>query len=168
MLAATCPSCRRKLSVRPDLDGRKVKCPACGKVLVLKTPNLAVKGGSPDPAEQTGPYGGTPGQGVPTPPAAQPVSVLWDFLAPAQGPDLTQSGVVVGTPAYMSPEQANGEVVDGRSDLFSLGCVLYRLFTGQMPFKGKNTLAVLSALGRDNPRPPRSCGPLSRKRCPTW
>jgi serine/threonine protein kinase/Leucine-rich repeat (LRR) protein len=66
---------------------------------------------------------------------------------------LTQSGAIVGTPAYMSPEQANGHKVDHRTDLFSLGCVLYRLCTGQMPFKGENTMATLMCVVSEHPRP---------------
>ena len=59
---------------------------------------------------------------------------------------ITHSGTVVGTPAYMAPEQARGEAVGAGSDLFSLGCVLYRLCTGRLPFEGETIMAVLSAL----------------------
>jgi ribosomal protein S27E len=65
---------------------------------------------------------------------------------------LTQSGAIVGTPAYMPPEQARGEAVDGRCDLYSLGCVLYRLCTGQLPFKGDNTMSLLLALATEQPK----------------
>jgi serine/threonine protein kinase len=68
---------------------------------------------------------------------------------------LTQTGVVAGTPLYMAPEQGAGEAIDHRSDLFSLGSVLYRMVTGQPPFAGKNTLAVLRALAVESPKPPR-------------
>ena len=56
---------------------------------------------------------------------------------PSQDSGLTQQGAIVGTPAYMAPEQARGETVDARCDLFSLGVVLYRLCCGQQPFQGK-------------------------------
>src|SRR5262249_40170813 len=49
---------------------------------------------------------------------------------------LTKTGAIMGTPAYMAPEQAEADAVDGRSDLFSLGCVLYQLVTGNAPFRG--------------------------------
>jgi hypothetical protein len=71
----------------------------------------------------------------------------------------TQPGVIVGTPSYMAPEQARGEAVDARSDLFSLGCVLYDMATGQPPFRGKDTLAVLSALATEEPPPPHELRP---------
>src|SRR5262249_19657685 len=72
---------------------------------------------------------------------------------------LTRQGAIVGTPAYMSPEQARGDVVDHRSDLFSLGCVLYRLTTGQMPFRGDSTMAILTALATAQPKPVRTLSP---------
>jgi formylglycine-generating enzyme required for sulfatase activity len=66
---------------------------------------------------------------------------------------LTQSGLVVGTPAYMAPEQAEGKPVDPRCDLFSLGCVLYQMCTGTLPFPGETTIAVLRALALHEPPP---------------
>jgi WD40 repeat protein/tRNA A-37 threonylcarbamoyl transferase component Bud32 len=68
---------------------------------------------------------------------------------------LTQSGVIAGTPMYMSPEQARGEAVDHRSDLFSLGSVLYTLCTGHPPFRASGTMAVLKRVCEDTPRPIR-------------
>lgn len=67
--------------------------------------------------------------------------------------ELTQSGVLIGTPAYVAPEQARGEPATPRSDLFSLGCVMYRMCTGELPFKGRDTLATLSALALEEPPP---------------
>ena len=68
---------------------------------------------------------------------------------------LTQAGVIMGTPAYMSPEQARGKPVDQRGDLFSLGCVLYQMTTGHLPFQGTDTLSRLLSLAADEPRPVR-------------
>jgi len=68
---------------------------------------------------------------------------------------MTQSGVVAGTPTYMAPEQAQGEPLDQRTDLFSLGSVLYTMTTGRPPFRAPNTLAVLKRVREDKPRPIR-------------
>ncbi|WP_158514772.1 protein kinase domain-containing protein [Gemmatimonas phototrophica] len=65
--------------------------------------------------------------------------------APTQEPGITQAGLAVGTPAYMSPEQSLGDEVDGRTDIFSLGCVLYEMLTGRLPFGGGNAMGMLSA-----------------------
>ena len=67
---------------------------------------------------------------------------------------VTQCGVLLGTPNYMSPEQAMGGEIDGRSDLFSMGVVLYELLTGQRPFQGESITAVLYQLVHEKPRPP--------------
>lgn len=72
---------------------------------------------------------------------------------------LTQSGVVAGTPQYMAPEQARGEAVDQRSDLFSLGSVLYALCTGHAPFRASTSMAVLKRVCDDAPRPIREINP---------
>jgi serine/threonine protein kinase len=72
---------------------------------------------------------------------------------------LTPAGTLMGTPAYMAPEQASGDDVDRRCDLFSVGCVLYRMCTGQLPFKGKDTMAMLMALASQTPDPPHKIDP---------
>src|SRR5262249_25482665 len=77
----------------------------------------------------------------------------------ADDASLTQSGLIAGTPAYMSPEQANGEPVNHRSDLFSLGSVLYEICTGRAPFRAENTAAVLRRVSDESPRPIREVNP---------
>jgi serine/threonine protein kinase len=64
----------------------------------------------------------------------------------------TEEGRIVGTIAYMSPEQAEGKTLDTRSDIFSLGIVLYEMATGERPFQGETTASVLSSLLKDTPR----------------
>ncbi|MEZ6061711.1 MAG: serine/threonine-protein kinase [Planctomycetaceae bacterium] len=66
---------------------------------------------------------------------------------------LTRTGVVAGTPHYMSPEQAAGKPVDHRSDLFSLGSVIYFMCTGRPPFRADHALAILNRICHDEPRP---------------
>lgn len=79
---------------------------------------------------------------------------------------LTQEGAVVGTPAFMAPEQAQGVTLDHRADLFSLGCVLYQMISGISPFARKDILSTLRALEMDTPeapavKAPETTGPLS-------
>jgi hypothetical protein len=73
--------------------------------------------------------------------------------------ELSQEGRVVGTPAYMAPEQANGQPVDARADLFSLGCVLYRMATGKSPFGGPTSIATLYSITTVPPPDPQSINP---------
>ncbi len=73
----------------------------------------------------------------------------------ADDANMTQSGVIAGTPQYMSPEQARGNDVDHRSDLFSLGSVLYFMCAGRSPFRAETTMGVLNRIANDTPRPLR-------------
>lgn len=68
---------------------------------------------------------------------------------------LTRTGIVTGTPHYMSPEQAGGEAIDLRSDLFSLGCVLYFMLTGRPPFRAATAMGVLNRICHEAHRPVR-------------
>lgn len=67
--------------------------------------------------------------------------------------DLTQAGTPFGTASYMSPEQAKGEAADARSDIFSLGTVLYEMLNGRLPFPGKNSVDVMHAVMHQEPQP---------------
>jgi serine/threonine protein kinase len=69
-------------------------------------------------------------------------------------PGHTQVGDILGTPFYMSPEQVAGQPVDGRSDLFSLGVILYELYTGKRPFTGSNISSIFNAIMQDSPAKP--------------
>jgi serine/threonine protein kinase/tetratricopeptide (TPR) repeat protein len=87
------------------------------------------------------------------------VKVLDFGIAQVKGPDeqhgpLTQQGALVGTPHYMSPEQARGEQVDLRSDLFSLGTILYEMLTNKRPFGGSHVPEILMSVIKDDPKPP--------------
>jgi Leucine-rich repeat (LRR) protein len=86
---------------------------------------------------------------------------ITDFGLARAGDDasLTHSGVVAGTPMYMSPEQADGLAVDFRSDLFSLGSVLYAMCTGRPPFRASSPMAVLKRVCEETPRPIQEVNP---------
>ena len=78
-----------------------------------------------------------------------------DFgIARIETSELTQTGTVLGTPSYMSPEQFMGQPVDGRSDLFSCGVILYQLLTGEKPFTGESTTTIMYTVLREEPVPP--------------
>jgi serine/threonine protein kinase len=82
----------------------------------------------------------------------------------AAGDTLSSSGLVLGTPAYMSPEQATGGVLDERSDVYALGCVIYEMLAGEPVFTGMTSQAVVARLVSEEPRPLSSVRPdLPRK-----
>ena len=84
---------------------------------------------------------------------------------------ITGEGRILGTVAYMSPEQAEGKPIDARSDLFSLGVILYEMATGQRPFTGDTSISIISSIVKDtpksvtelNPALPRDLGRIIRR-----
>src|SRR4029077_16503087 len=78
-------------------------------------------------------------------------------------PGMTQTGALVGTPEYMSPEQARGEKLTERSDIFSLGVIFYELLTGKSPFPGDAPLATLWKRLQEKPKPPTDIYPTIPK-----
>ena len=77
----------------------------------------------------------------------------------ATGHQMTQMGEILGTPIYMPPEQVAGQPVDGRSDIYALGVVLYELSTGQRPFSGDNLTTLFNAIGSETPETPSNLNP---------
>jgi serine/threonine-protein kinase len=73
--------------------------------------------------------------------------------------NVTQTAHVIGTPSYMSPEQIKGKPVDGRSDIFALGVILYEMVTGEKPFPGENITTVIFKIINEEPIPPRKLDP---------
>lgn len=72
---------------------------------------------------------------------------------------MTATGLIMGTPEYMSPEQVSGKRVDERTDIYALGIILYELFTGSVPFSGDSAIAVGFKQVKDAPQPPRQINP---------
>src|SRR5229473_4016337 len=94
-------------------------------------------------------------------PAAPLTSVATLTAAVTQSSPMTEQGAIVGTFQYMSPEQIEGKELDGRSDIFSLGAVLYEMVTGKRAFQGKSQLSVASAILEKEPAPISSLKPLT-------
>jgi eukaryotic-like serine/threonine-protein kinase len=87
----------------------------------------------------------------------EPADVSPDISTFPPGP-LSEEGAVLGTAAYMSPEQAEGRKLDGRSDIFSFGSVLYEMVSGRKPFAGDSRLAMLTKILNEDPKPPSQLG----------
>jgi serine/threonine protein kinase len=98
--------------------------------------------------------------GLAKPTAALVNGMTLTAAAATQTTPVTQEGTIVGTFQYMSPEQVEGKELDGRSDIFSLGAVLYEMVTGQRAFEGKSQLSVASAILEKEPAPITSIKPL--------
>jgi len=94
-------------------------------------------------------------------PASSAASIATLTVTTAQPPPVTQEGTIVGTFQYMSPEQVEGKELDARSDIFSLGAVLYEMVTGQRAFEGKSQLSVASAILEKEPVPISTIKPMS-------
>jgi serine/threonine protein kinase/tetratricopeptide (TPR) repeat protein len=84
---------------------------------------------------------------------------LAKMRAETQQPGITSPGIVCGTPEYMSPEQARGDPLDARSDLYSMGVILYQLVSGRLPFEADSPTQVVLAHLTDTPRDPREVAP---------
>ena len=89
-----------------------------------------------------------------------------DFgIARVMASSKTRTGVILGTPTYMSPEQITGQKVDGRSDLFSLGVVLYELLSGEKPFRGDSIATLMYSITTSPPSPLHDVAPNAPARC---
>ena len=100
---------------------------------------------------------------IATPRRGRPFVKLLDFgiakLMAVAGQSSTQTGAVMGTPHYMSPEQCHGRAVDHRTDIYALGVILYRLYAGRLPFEGETFMEVLTKQVTISPAPPSTHAP---------
>ena len=87
--------------------------------------------------------------------AGNGLAKITDFGIARAGEAMTITGQVVGTPNYMSPEQVLGKQLDGRSDLFSVGVILYEMVTGERPFEGQSITTIMYKIVHETPIPPR-------------
>src|SRR5262249_42506538 len=78
---------------------------------------------------------------------------------------MTRSGVMVGTPEYMAPEQSEGRSVDHRADIYAMGIMLYEMLTGRLPFQGTTPVAIIPQHLKDEPRSPRT---FNASLSPVW
>jgi serine/threonine protein kinase len=121
----------------------------------IKPDNIWLEKGDWLPARTHPASSSTETQGACPPFRARVKIVDFGLVRPIDEPSsLTHSGMILGTPQYMAPEQACGEEVDGRSDLFSVGCVLYHMLTGRPAFDAPNVVATLVAVSKAEVTPP--------------
>jgi serine/threonine protein kinase len=138
------------------------------KVLDFGLAKALDKPGGPGQPGGPGAFTASVRPGLPGSPGLPDLSASPTLTSPAH---MTGVGVILGTAAYMSPEQAEGKPIDARSDLFSLGVILYEMATGQRPFTGDTPISIISAIVKDtpksvtelNPALPRDLGRIIRR-----
>ena len=101
--------------------------------------------------------------GQPLPDDIEPVLTDFGLVRFMDASRQTATGIAAGTPAYMSPEQAQGEAADGRTDIYSLGVVLYEMLSGKLPFEGETTMSILLKHVKDPPQPVPGITPHMQK-----
>ena len=101
--------------------------------------------------------------GQPLPDDFEPVLTDFGLVRFMDSSRQTATGIAAGTPAYMSPEQAQGEATDGRTDIYSLGVVLYEMLSGKLPFEGETTMSILLKHVTESPQPISGLTPHMQK-----